>query len=338
VLTDDYSATPLYDDALADPEAYGLPSDFFGADDDDEEEGEPLPPPPGDPATAHIAAYRLRKERCEHLARLTRGLLRIHRHLDGFEGSTRMGFSEEWCHHRHLWAEEDELRAWAEATPYAPTEGSPVYPAKGYPSCSLPWWGWPPMMGGDSPYLFIHRIRRANAEVSEQIAASGGLDDDCGYIWRPTPSPLQGHPHRGRGFDEWLRRIFMPPSQREAAEKAERKAKKTTQRREQRAKVQGKGATGGRSIRPVTVDGAFAFVPLTKGFVARLNAADAHLVEGFNWCVTVANGGRYVYAMRTATAANGKARNILMHRLEGLSGPVEVIPPTAATAPVPLAA
>lgn len=287
-----------------------------GGDDDEQ------PQDSGEHHAAHVTAYRARKERCGHLARLTRGLMRIHRHLDGSAGSTRMGMGEDWCHHRHLWAGEDELQAWAEATPYAPTEGSPVYPAKGYPSCSLPWWSWPPMMSGDSPHLFMLRVQRAEAEVRAQIAAAGGLDDECGWITRPTMPDLAW-------FDERQRFHLLPPSQQAAAEKAARKVKKTTQRREQRAREQGKDVTAGRAVRPaveVSADGAFVTLPLTRGYAARVPAADAPLVEGHRWHVIVPSKGA-PYAARDIPRGERRKTRLMMHRVEGLTGPVGIIPP-----------
>lgn len=324
----DVAPSSLYEAALVEPEVFGLSADTFAEEGDDDDE---QPQESGEHHAAHVAAYRARKERCEHLARLTRGLMRIYRHLDGSEGSTRMGFTEDWCHHRHLWAGKDELQAWAEATPYAPTEGSPVYPAKGYPSCSLPWWGWPPMMGADSPRLFMQRIWQANAEVRAQIAAAGGLDDDCGWITRPA----------GSRDPEWdavqLRHLLLPPSQQAAAEKAARKAKKATQRREQRARGQGKAASAGRAVRPVvevSADGAFVTVPLTKGYAARVSAADAPLVEGHRWHVIVSPKAA-PYAARDIPREDGRKARLMMHRVEGLTGPVVIIPPAE---PAPLAA
>lgn len=40
-----------------------------------------------------------------------------------------------------------------------------------------------------------------------------------------------------------------------------------------------------RPIRPLRFDGDLAYVPLTQGYEAVIDAEDAWLVEGWNWCV-----------------------------------------------------
>ena len=71
-----------------------------------------------------------------------------------------------------------------------------------------------------------------------------------------------------------------------------------------------------RNIRPIRVKGQLAYVPLTKGYEAVIDASDVHLVEGFNWCAVVR---RYtVYAVRgerSAERAGASRRNISLHRV-----------------------
>ncbi|MFG1420040.1 hypothetical protein V5F38_19970, partial [Xanthobacter sp. V0B-10] len=53
------------------------------------------------------------------------------------------------------------------------------------------------------------------------------------------------------------------------------------------------------------------------------------LVEGHNWHVIAATG-KAPFATRLEKREDGSKVRLRMHRLEGLSGPVEIIPPTAA--------
>lgn len=63
-----------------------------------------------------------------------------------------------------------------------------------------------------------------------------------------------------------------------------------------------------RPARPVQIEGNLAFVTLTKGQVATIDAADVHLVEGRNWyALAVAGGGFYA-----AREHDGKM--LAMHR------------------------
>jgi AP2 domain/HNH endonuclease len=69
-----------------------------------------------------------------------------------------------------------------------------------------------------------------------------------------------------------------------------------------------------KPIRPIRIERDFAYVLLTKGYKAIIDAADVHLVEGFNWCAFV--GKRTVYAVRSSPRdADGKQRAIHMHRV-----------------------
>lgn len=48
-----------------------------------------------------------------------------------------------------------------------------------------------------------------------------------------------------------------------------------------------------KHIRPIRVEGNIAYVPLTKGYEAIIDAADVPLVSGVNWHATTSNGRPY---------------------------------------------
>ncbi len=74
-----------------------------------------------------------------------------------------------------------------------------------------------------------------------------------------------------------------------------------------------------RKKREITVDGDIARVPLTRGYTAIVDAADVHLVEGYNWTVNIMACGS-VYAFRKERM-NGKQCIVMMHRaVLGISG------------------
>ena len=62
--------------------------------------------------------------------------------------------------------------------------------------------------------------------------------------------------------------------------------------------------------RQIRIDGGLAFVTLTQGCVAVIDAADVPLVEGFNWQAAKRHG--IVYARRV-TASPGR-KTVQMHR------------------------
>lgn len=66
-----------------------------------------------------------------------------------------------------------------------------------------------------------------------------------------------------------------------------------------------------KHIRPIRVEGNIAFVPLTQGYEAMIDAADVHLVEGFNWCASV--DGNTIYAQRSGPRP--EKRTIILHRV-----------------------
>lgn len=66
-------------------------------------------------------------------------------------------------------------------------------------------------------------------------------------------------------------------------------------------------------IRPIRIEGDLAYVPLTKGYEAVIDAADAEFVGRWNWCAFVQKNGR-IYAAR-GEKHKGKCKLILMHRV-----------------------
>lgn len=214
--------------------------------------------------------------------------------------------------------------------PFAPTPSPPLPGATGYPHCALPWAWWPPVVGrGHSALLFIFRLYRAHAAVTAQIAAAGGIDDDRGWIVDHS-----GYTFPTASFAAWRRSLFLTDEERKAETKVKRRAKETarqrTARKAQRLVAPPVGKSGKRTKRPITVtpDG-HAIVPLTRGYSARILAADVPLVEGFNWSVRVVKG-RARGAFRNQRRQDGPALTIYMHQVDGMTGPVELIPPLCA--------
>ena len=73
-----------------------------------------------------------------------------------------------------------------------------------------------------------------------------------------------------------------------------------------------------RVIRPIRIEGNVAYVPLTRGYEAVIDAADAALVSGRNWCAkpTFHKDGRVrsVYA-QTFVTKNGKGTSAYIHQI-----------------------
>lgn len=65
-------------------------------------------------------------------------------------------------------------------------------------------------------------------------------------------------------------------------------------------------------IRPIRIDGQLAYVPLTKGYEAVIDAADVPLVDAWIWLAKV--DGRNVYAARLEGPRGGQ-RTVRMHRV-----------------------
>lgn len=69
-----------------------------------------------------------------------------------------------------------------------------------------------------------------------------------------------------------------------------------------------------RDVRQVQIEGDLAFVPLTRGYVAVIDAADAEIVGQHNWMAFVMTGRNMVYAS-TNIGGRKNHRTVLMHRL-----------------------
>jgi hypothetical protein len=65
-----------------------------------------------------------------------------------------------------------------------------------------------------------------------------------------------------------------------------------------------------KAIRPIRIEGQLAYVPLTKGYEAIIDAADVPLVDGFNWTADVKP--HTVYAYRKSPRP--EQRNITLHK------------------------
>lgn len=65
-------------------------------------------------------------------------------------------------------------------------------------------------------------------------------------------------------------------------------------------------------IRPVRVEGDLAYIPLSRGEMAVIDAADVPLVSEFNWHVWVAKGRHY--ALRKRRAGVDEPANVYLHR------------------------
>jgi hypothetical protein len=67
-----------------------------------------------------------------------------------------------------------------------------------------------------------------------------------------------------------------------------------------------------KKIRPIRVEGQLAYVTLTKGYTAVIDAADVSLVSGYNWQASV--DGNTVYARR-GDYSGQRLRTLRMHRV-----------------------
>lgn len=68
-----------------------------------------------------------------------------------------------------------------------------------------------------------------------------------------------------------------------------------------------------RKLRKIRICGEIAYVPLTKGYEAVIDAADIPLIAGRNWCAKVYP--RTVYAQRGTMNAKRESVSFLMHRV-----------------------
>lgn len=69
-----------------------------------------------------------------------------------------------------------------------------------------------------------------------------------------------------------------------------------------------------KAIRPILIEGDVAFVTLSKGYVAVIDATDVPIVDGYNWCAKIDRRSdgtvRSVYAVRNS---KHDGRNTLVH-------------------------
>jgi len=68
-----------------------------------------------------------------------------------------------------------------------------------------------------------------------------------------------------------------------------------------------------RNIRPIRVDGNIAFVTLTKGYVAIIDADDVERVQPFSWRALVVHTN--VYGYRSLERSHINRKGMLLHRL-----------------------
>ena len=67
-----------------------------------------------------------------------------------------------------------------------------------------------------------------------------------------------------------------------------------------------------KHTREIRIVGSLAYVPLTRGYEATIDASDAHLIDGVNWHALVSR--RTVYGART-DLSTGAPRGVLLHRI-----------------------
>lgn len=69
---------------------------------------------------------------------------------------------------------------------------------------------------------------------------------------------------------------------------------------------------GQKPIRAIRIEGEVAYVPLTKGYEAVIDAADVHLIEGRNWSADVQVRGGRIWNVYAVALVDGKPTR--MHR------------------------
>lgn len=70
-----------------------------------------------------------------------------------------------------------------------------------------------------------------------------------------------------------------------------------------------------KKVRPILIDGDVAYVPLSRGLVAVIDAADILLVEGWNWTAERSKVGGTTYAVRGASIGGGRSKTVKMHQV-----------------------
>jgi hypothetical protein len=74
----------------------------------------------------------------------------------------------------------------------------------------------------------------------------------------------------------------------------------------------GRKRTTNKTSRPIRINGDVAYMPLTKGYKAVIDAADVHLVEGWSWHAVIRP--KTVYAKRIDYSGD-KKRVVSLHRV-----------------------
>lgn len=67
--------------------------------------------------------------------------------------------------------------------------------------------------------------------------------------------------------------------------------------------------------REILIDGDVAYVPLTRGYEAVIDATDAYLVAGRNWSAATTPRRKAVYAVRVEVQEDGRSKMLLLHRV-----------------------
>lgn len=67
-----------------------------------------------------------------------------------------------------------------------------------------------------------------------------------------------------------------------------------------------------RIAKPIRIEGDVAYVPLTKGYEAVIDAADVPLIESWYWTANVSNGRAYATRWE---CENGQPRRVYMHKI-----------------------
>lgn len=66
--------------------------------------------------------------------------------------------------------------------------------------------------------------------------------------------------------------------------------------------------------RPIKIDGDVAYITLTQGYTATIDAADVPLVGGYNWCAVKLGNGHNIYAQRFIGKNEGGPTCVYLHR------------------------
>jgi hypothetical protein len=123
-----------------------------------------------------------------------------------------------------------------------------------------------------------------------------------------TPEQIERHQEMRLKFRRLRReRMAVDPVYAEA-ERAKKRADNKTYRARARAGKPSK-------VRPIRVEGEVAYIPLTRGLEAIIDAVDVPLVEGRNWYATQEYGQKSYAATRVKRADRPGQHTIKLHRL-----------------------